>query len=724
MPRNQVVNIPGISTEPRNGVFLTDKTNEKIAENKEILTEAIGLYTTILIYAVKNSWKGLYHLARVAAPPAKDWLSASWYTEGVLEPLREILSHAAIVETDTGDFEPMLSAEDTPVMWFPYSAKKEVREMIWKLSNKWIPTVLPALKDIHHWYPLLWGQCGKLTLKEITQDLHGYGSLAELETKLKQATAIDWLNEYYDLLNYEGKVIDEVISEKYYVLPNQNGEFKKMTELSFDSEIPEQLKDILLSLGEDIRNKLRDNNVFSLNKYNKDADNQIKHSSRKPDSIVAKINKFLSNADNDDEVLDAALGMAGLFPVNDPKNQKRTEVLEFSKRIFTSFLFFPTTISYNDPSIWLEADKLINRKIVTTIAGCGTINDFSTTYGFDSVKKALSWLNDFITYLIAASDDHYLNEEETAILPNQNGDFVIRDMLFLDDDTIDEKLKDIAESLEYFVRTDLLDKQIFLELPDNLVLSDKLVAEKITSLVLPKLAELPREESTKQTFRLIYLWFRDHAQRATLIFRELYLNRHKLYDDDEVADNMEKAENLKQLLEDFDITNIEQLREIISAKRQHQEQEPDATPITRETLASLGIGSLAELEVALQDVNLAKVFLHNVTPTVEMFEYALGLRERARHNVLAYLKTLNEYDCDEAEQTAPTVWGGIKYNGYDINVVTRPSDNREVIFYYSSEKDVLELPESQLWIDDGRTTPRLLTLGAILKITGITKIPV
>jgi hypothetical protein len=37
------------------------------------------------------------------------------------------------------------------------------------------------------------------------------------------------------------------------------------------------------------------------------------------------------------------------------------------------------------------------------------------------------------------------------------------------------------------------------------------------------------------------------------------------------------------------------------------------------------------------------------------------------------------------------VIGGIKKDGLPIYIVVRPSDNGEVIIYYSSEKDALEI---------------------------------
>ena len=47
-----------------------------------------------------------------------------------------------------------------------------------------------------------------------------------------------------------------------------------------------------------------------------------------------------------------------------------------------------------------------------------------------------------------------------------------------------------------------------------------------------------------------------------------------------------------------------------------------------------------------------------------------------------------------------------------------------MIVYYTSEKDTLDNPNAELWIDNGVNEPRHLTLGKIIKTTGINRIRV
>ncbi len=183
---------------------------------------------------------------------------------------------------------------------------------------------------------------------------------------------------------------------------------------------------------------------------------------------------------------------------------------------------------------------------------------------------------------------------------------------------------------------------------------------------------------------------------------------------------LEKAEEVTSLLKEYNVNSISELRKILKGMPTNGHK----VEITQEVLVSLGVTSIEELEEALKDRDLASMFNHVSKPNAAMFLYVQGLISRAKNNILDHLKTLPNYDCTEIEELATTVIGGIKKEGLQVHIVVRPSDNGEVIVYYSSEKDTLDYENAELWIDNGKDTPRHLTLGKILKTTGINKIPV
>lgn len=117
-------------------------------------------------------------------------------------------------------------------------------------------------------------------------------------------------------------------------------------------------------------------------------------------------------------------------------------------------------------------------------------------------------------------------------------------------------------------------------------------------------------------------------------------------------------------------------------------------------------------------------FYHLSKSDFDSLNYAKSIIERAVRNVIKYLQTLPEYDCNDYYIIAESVIGGIKKNGNEITVVARPSDRDFILLYYTSEFDVLEYVDAELWCEDGFHAPKQVTLGQLLKKTGINKIPV
>ncbi len=149
---------------------------------------------------------------------------------------------------------------------------------------------------------------------------------------------------------------------------------------------------------------------------------------------------------------------------------------------------------------------------------------------------------------------------------------------------------------------------------------------------------------------------------------------------------------------------------------------PTAQPQSVE-IAGQKFRSFAELDSAVTEGRISPDFFHSSIPEYERLKYAERLVSRAVANVSAHLKKLPEYDCSNQYQLAPSIIGGITKNGNDIVVVARPSDNEEVLLYYFSEFDVLDHVDSEFWCEDGLTPPQKVTLGHILKKTGINRIP-
>ncbi|MFA9397949.1 MAG: sacsin N-terminal ATP-binding-like domain-containing protein [Clostridiaceae bacterium] len=126
----------------------------------------------------------------------------------------------------------------------------------------------------------------------------------------------------------------------------------------------------------------------------------------------------------------------------------------------------------------------------------------------------------------------------------------------------------------------------------------------------------------------------------------------------------------------------------------------------------------------IQNSNSTEDFYEDSLHDISKKIYIESLIPRAVDNVLKHLNTLPEYDCASAYVMSKSIIGGITKNGNDIKVVARPSDNDKIRLYYDSEFDVLEYVDAEVWYEDGVTPPKQFTLGQLLKMTKINKIPI
>ena len=394
---------------------------------------------------------------------------------------------------------------------------------------------------------------------------------------------------------------------------------------------------------------------------------------------------------------------------------------------------------------WEECHRINYKTIASTIDKIKSISVLAE-YLDMSKTKSLTWLN---------SACEFINQEEGnasvfstySIIPNKNGDFCKINSLF-DDQINDDKLLEIAKLVgEDWNRILVHGKINFCEFQAKNI---KDIADRITE----KLRHPKDDPETKKAIVLLCEWFEvKNPDISRNLFAELYRTRAELFmntvpdkenmyklmrsgadlsaiskiaetisSNPEFATDITNASQITTIFEEFGIKSIDELKELL--RKRNNRGILEKTEITPELLASLGIKSEAELEIALKDKDFAALYSHKSKSNVEMFVYAQRLIDRANKNVLAHLKTLGDYDCNNPEFLAKSVIGGIKKKGEDITIVVRPSDFREVILYYSSEKDTLDYVNGELWIENGKETPRRLTLGEILKNIGINKIPV
>jgi hypothetical protein len=366
--------------------------------------------------------------------------------------------------------------------------------------------------------------------------------------------------------------------------------------------------------------------------------------------------------------------------------------------------------------LWPECGKLTLDQFAAFIENDGAIATLTTKL---KGKEAHAWLNEFYATVQLSETDFLSIVAKRAIFPNQNGSFKKKAELSLDAGNIDPILLDILKLLGTDLREELLAPEVVANL-DGLVEKDEaFVVKEISAAIDEYTNDKSVAKNYRPAFDRLLRWFREKPRRAKALFPSLYRNKHHLYDDDEIVENIERAEQLNDLLKHYNVKTLDELHTVI----EKQTRGSKLLPVTEEIIASLGITSVDEWKNALEDKNLAALFAHESTPTTDMFVYAQTLIQNAKDNVIAHLKTLDEYDVTDLQETATTILAGVTHNGRDVQIVVRPAYDGTVIIYYQSEQDVLDYEDYELWVDTG-TEVRRITFGHILKKTEIRRFPI
>jgi len=315
-----------------------------------------------------------------------------------------------------------------------------------------------------------------------------------------------------------------------------------------------------------------------------------------------------------------------------------------------------------------------------------------------------------------------IEKSTKPILPNQNGVFTVKDNLFLDDE-MDDTIKDLAKFAGYDIRKELLDKEIYLKLPENRIKRDEDLSLCITQYVKKnKGSDL---EEVKICFSKLLLWINDNDDKARRIFEELYDKKYYLYDDKEIVENIRKAEAFDTLMQKYNISDPDKLEDII---RQSQINNDEAfverkEEVTEEVLLQCGIDSEDELSKVFSNKIFADNFVRETKQDSSTYEYVRQILERSKNRIITFLSHKDGYDLSNIQKVAPTVFI-IKKGKEEIYLLTRPSDGGEIRLYYETEKDILDYSKDwEIWVEDGENDPEKITFGRMLKLTGINRIP-
>lgn len=668
------------------------------------------MYQQLLEYVAKKKWDGIYNITKICSYSKKDWYDEEWLEE-IIEKCKTAILHTPIVCTADGAMKALFDEWEGEQIFITSDENESVREKIWQLLCYIVPDKIPQREDLHEWYHSLWAECNRYTFESLSDRVQDYRNIETLEGELRELGWKEWLNNYYNLIDENEKWQEYVKNQQLNILPNQNGVFCDVGKLCVDVDILEEYKDILMDMGVDVKAWLLHLH-FRCRKWFQCAKANNKQT-------LELIERQLNEADG--EVRGKVyLKIVYMYNNSFQGLNEQIQICNYAKRILELDREMQEVEEFSE-KLLQEAMKYTVTSIADRISECNTI-DGLTEYLDIPKEEAVEYLAGFIEFIVKQGFDNLINKVTKPILPNQNGNFAVKEEIFIDDE-MDETLKGIACLAGYDIRAELLMKEIFLELPENRQKTNKDIAACIFQFVEDN--RNTKNLEIRSAFNKLLLWINDNQNEAEKILPILYKNKHYLYDDDDIANNIRQAETFTNLMNKYDIDSPEQLEAIIRKNTNVTLAEITSSKeaITQEVLLQYGIDSKEALDKAFSNSNFASLFIRESKHNTSTYEYVRRILERAQKNIFAYLEGQEEYDLSDKQKIADTIFV-VRKNGKQIYVLARPSDGGEVRIYYRTEMDILDYSvDWELWVEDGERTPQKITFGKMIKLTGLNRIP-
>lgn len=735
-----VINNPYFEpTEPRDGIELESRAEEKqfIKDNKLSLETAVELYKAALSFFVENNYKGVYNIVKINEQPHKTWLNAEWFDNKILEPIKEEIKYLNLITTNTGDKKPLFEGWDDPVVLIPKNQEnREEMLKLWSLSNALFPQFLPKQDELEAWCSSLWDECKNLGIENIVQAIQSSENISFLENILSGQDVFVWLNEFYKLLLTSEDESCKKTIEQSEVFLNQNGKFCCLNKVSFDKELDDTYKEVSLILDIDVKDKLLHKRVST------EISNHVDITAYGYSELFSETIRCLQNEHQNREHF-----FQRILCIQTNERPKQDDFLSIAKEFYNNTAWETVGSKKYLKSIFEQALNYWVVKLCSDIQQSKTLDVFAEEHFSDNVDSAISFINQVVLFL--EKNDYIHLADKYSVLPNQNGVFKRSTELQLDTGEIDEVVKDAYCFTGVDLRIKLLMSSIYFPLSENTATNLYPLAEAITNYIENHKNKLGEDNDQERLVFQNFFSYLKSTQDKTIrnAFKTLYSNLYWFYNDDIISDNMQKAEKYEQLLSKHGVKSFQELEELL--KQASNVQSAETINISREQLSQLGINNEDDLFQILSIVmadgeltdsqldklpsgmsidDVAKKFLHSSKKNKLSFEYYEKIMNRAIQQVFYYLKETGWYEIPEtldqwrATSYSKTVFLA-KKNGVDIRIVVRPSDDDKIIFYYEQEIAAMDDTDYELWTDNGDGNTRMITLGDIIKTTGISVIP-
>lgn len=413
-----IVNSPYFNpNDPRSGIYLTDVENKVVNEDKNLIRQALNAYKNLLNYVAEHHWRQAYNIVHIPRQPQRDWLSKDWFA-GVIGECKQHIKYAEIVDTESGERKSLYDPWDDPIIFIIGDNETIEREQVWELANPIYPDRIAPFLDIHKWYASLWLECRNFNMQRLVQIIEEFECLETLELNLNNSTSsITWLNNLYRAL-INSKNIEEYKATKIY--PNQLGRLCGINELYRDNDIEDVYKQILSLLDNECKEILLDKGIqlpedISCEIYNYDM-------------LFEDILKAMNNTSFSER---EAMAKIITLQNKEIRVEGQSELLKLLKTVFTEELLNVCEVQKINFEVMEEAKKYWCTEIANEVGECqnGAVLAYHLSFPDEDTYLCL---RELIEYFGKYQYKSLFERKTKPIIPNQNGDFLTIEAVFLD----------------------------------------------------------------------------------------------------------------------------------------------------------------------------------------------------------------------------------------------------------------------------------------------------
>jgi hypothetical protein len=514
-------------TEPRDGLELhieEDAPKKEQELNRETLKEIYGAFADLVNQLAASTFQisNLHLLCESALLKNKssehdDVLE--WLKEEIQIPFRSSLVNLPLVLTVEG-LKPISECK------FPEFTKVDDKHKeFYSICESVIKEFVPVESCYEDWLSIIkgdsesWGEGLLFELEDLVTLIKTKAELTSFTEFETEDKLIQWLNSFYAFLIANTKT--DLF--KHEIIPNQERKFAKAAELSIDTGIPSEIKDIAKTFGLEYRSKLADKKIrcseiqkeISLEDVSKELNAKI-------GVLTQGINPKTGQHGITDAIKTSLIQLCCIF-YDSYTNDKRRKILSRLQKFHPTIdLTFPLITESKDFE-FTSSVKCVTKFSLLQLSQLSSITKLQENLQQEEESETILWLNLLLTEINDNSDlNDFLNY--FGVFPNQEKTFALKSQLSQDVDQVEEMLKTVYSKLH---PKDHIKNRLLLDgigvYPDSKVTFEE-IARKIDNGLKEKQSDTSNPEIKAIILQMVS-WCKSNQEKAEQFFTWLESNK-------------------------------------------------------------------------------------------------------------------------------------------------------------------------------------------------------